>query len=168
VDVKRAADVYAQGQSLRQIGAALGVPWTAVGHQLRSAGVPMRRSSPPAHPASTDQTVELRDQGLTWTEVAKQVDMTVSGAWSRHRRARPPKSPRLSRWQQVLADALARTLPLASEQSSLIISAERPPGLSSRPHDEPPTGSPHSTVPAYFTCRGRIRTPMQATPGIWC
>jgi hypothetical protein len=32
--------------------------------------------------------------------------MTVSGAWSRYRRARPPKSPLLGRWQQVLADAL--------------------------------------------------------------
>jgi hypothetical protein len=27
VDVKRAADLYHQGQSLRQIGAELGVPW---------------------------------------------------------------------------------------------------------------------------------------------
>jgi hypothetical protein len=32
--------------------------------------------------------------------------MTVSGAWSRYRRARPPKPPRLGRWQQVLSDAL--------------------------------------------------------------
>ena len=29
VDVKRAADLYAQSRSLRQIGAELGVPWTA-------------------------------------------------------------------------------------------------------------------------------------------
>ncbi len=36
--------------------------------------------------------------------------MTVSGAWSRYRRARPPKSPRLGRWQQVLADALDQNL----------------------------------------------------------
>jgi hypothetical protein len=50
--------------------------------------------------------VELRDQGMSWNEVAEQVDMTVSGAWSRYRRARPPKFPRLGRWQQVLADAL--------------------------------------------------------------
>jgi len=54
--------------------------------------------------------LELRDQGLTWTEVAKQVDMTVSGAWSRYRRARPPKPPRLGRWQQVVADALDQNL----------------------------------------------------------
>jgi hypothetical protein len=39
--------------------------------------------------------------------VAEQVGMTVSGAWSRYRRARPPEPPRLGRWQQVLADALA-------------------------------------------------------------
>jgi hypothetical protein len=38
----------------------------------------------------TQQILELRDQGLTWSEVAKQVvDMTVSGAWSRYRKARP-------------------------------------------------------------------------------
>src|SRR5215213_5722285 len=54
--------------------------------------------------------LELRDQGLTWPEIAEQVDMTVSGAWSRYRRARPPKSQRLGRWQQVLADALDQNL----------------------------------------------------------
>jgi hypothetical protein len=43
VDVKRAADLYGQGRTLRQIGAELGVPWTAVGHQIRRAGVAMRR-----------------------------------------------------------------------------------------------------------------------------
>lgn len=31
--------------------------------------------------------------------------MTVSGAWSRYRRAWPSKAQRLSRWQRVLADA---------------------------------------------------------------
>ena len=36
--------------------------------------------------------------------------MTVSGAWSRYRKARPPESPRLGRWQQVLADALDQNL----------------------------------------------------------
>ena len=48
----------------------------------------------------------------------------MSGVWSRYRRARPPKPPRLGRWQQVLADALIRTWPLASERPSLIISVE--------------------------------------------
>jgi hypothetical protein len=110
VDVERAADLYAQGRILRQIGAELDVPWTAVGHQLRLAGVRMRRSGPSAHPASTRRILDLRDQGLTWSEAAKQVDMTVSGAWSRYRRARPSKPPRLGRWQQVLADALDQNL----------------------------------------------------------
>jgi hypothetical protein len=36
--------------------------------------------------------------------------MTVSGAWSRYRRARPQKPPRLGRWQQVLAHALDQNL----------------------------------------------------------
>jgi hypothetical protein len=37
-------------------------------------------------------------------------DDVVSGAWSRYRRARPPKSPRLGRWQKVLIDALDQNL----------------------------------------------------------
>ena len=110
MDVKRTADLYSQGWTLRQIGAELGLTATAVGNQLRSADVTMRRGGPPARPASTEQILELRDQGLTWNEVAKQIDMTVSGAWSRYRRARPPKSPRLGRWQQVLADGLDQNL----------------------------------------------------------
>jgi hypothetical protein len=36
--------------------------------------------------------------------------MTVSGAWSRYRGARPPKSQRLGRLQQVLAGALDQNL----------------------------------------------------------
>jgi hypothetical protein len=110
VDVQRAADLYAQGWTLRWIGAELGLTETTIGDQLRRARVTMRRSGPPAHSASTDQIVELRDQGLTWREVAEQVDMTVSGVWSRYRRARPPRPPGLGRWQQVLADALDQNL----------------------------------------------------------
>jgi Putative ATPase subunit of terminase (gpP-like) len=106
VDVQRAAQLYTQGWTLRQIGAELGIHWSTVGDQLQSASITLRSGGPPAHAASTDQIVELREQGRTWTEVARQVDMTVSGAWSRYRRARPPKSPRLGRWRQVLADAL--------------------------------------------------------------
>jgi hypothetical protein len=86
VDVKRAADLYTQGWTLRRIGAELGIHWASVSQQLRRAGVAMRRGGPRAHPASTQQILELRDQGLTWTEVAEQVGMTVSGAWSRYRR----------------------------------------------------------------------------------
>jgi hypothetical protein len=110
VDVKRAADLYAQGWTVRQIGAELGVHWSTVGQQLQSAGITMRRGGPSAHPASTQQILELRDQGLTWPEIAEQVGMTVSGAWSRYRRARPARPPRLGRWQQVLADGLQKNL----------------------------------------------------------
>jgi hypothetical protein len=90
----------------------------------------MRRGGPRAHPASAQQIVKLRDEGLTWNEVAEQVDMTRSGAWNRYRRAQAPKSPRLGRWQQVLADALDQNLAIGSVQLSLIILAGRPPGLS--------------------------------------
>jgi hypothetical protein len=110
VDVERAADLYTQGWTLRQIGAELNVHWSTVGQQLQSAGITMRHGGPSAHPASTQQILELRSQGLTWREVAKQVDMTVSGAWSRYRRATPAKPPRLGRWQQVLTDGLEKNL----------------------------------------------------------
>jgi hypothetical protein len=79
--------LYGEGRSLRQIGAELGVHWSTVSQQLQNAGITMRRAGPPAHPASTQQILELRDQGLTWNDMAEQVDMTVSGAWSR------PESP---------------------------------------------------------------------------
>jgi predicted DNA-binding transcriptional regulator AlpA len=130
VDFERAADLYAQGWTLRQIGAELGVTATTVSHQLRRAGVTMRRGGPSAHPASTQQILDLRDQGLTWPEIAEQVGMTVSGAWSRYRRARPPRSPRLGRCQQVSPTPWIRTLRLASERPSLIISVGPLPGLS--------------------------------------
>jgi hypothetical protein len=110
VDVERAADLYTQGWTLRQVGTELGVSSTTVSEQLRRAGVAVRRGGPPAHPTSTQQILELRDQGLSWNEVAEQVGMTRSGAWSRYRRAERPESPRLGRWQQVLADALDKNL----------------------------------------------------------
>jgi IS5 family transposase len=50
VDVQRAAELYAQGWTLRQIGAELGVPGTALGHQLRRAGVTMCRGGPSDSP----------------------------------------------------------------------------------------------------------------------
>ena len=89
MDVKRAADLYGQGWTLRQIAAKLSVHWSTISQQLQSAGVTMRRGGPEAHPASTQQILRLRDQGLTSPEIAEQVDMTVSGAWSRSRKARP-------------------------------------------------------------------------------
>ena len=56
MDVKRAADLYAQGLTLRQIAAELGVTETTISDQLRRAGVSMRRSGPQAHPASTERS----------------------------------------------------------------------------------------------------------------
>jgi hypothetical protein len=50
--------------------------------------------------------------------------MTVSGTWSRYRRARPPKSPRLGRWRSRMH--LPKTLRLAFERRSLIILVEPP------------------------------------------
>jgi hypothetical protein len=44
MDVRRAADLYAQGRTLRQIGAELGVHWSTVGQQLQRADIPARSS----------------------------------------------------------------------------------------------------------------------------
>lgn len=71
------------------IGAELGVPWSTVSQQLHHACITMRRGAL-AHPASTKEILELRERGLTLHEVAKRVDITVSGAWSRYRKARLP------------------------------------------------------------------------------
>ena len=88
--------------------------WVFIGalsaNSSRGPASPCGAALLPTRPASTQQILELRDQGLTWNEVAKQVDMTVSGAWSRYRRARRPDPPRVGRWQQVLADALDQNL----------------------------------------------------------
>ena len=45
VDVQRAADLYTEGWTLRQIGAELGLTETTVSEHLRRAGVSMRRRS---------------------------------------------------------------------------------------------------------------------------
>jgi Homeodomain-like domain len=56
VDVKRAADLYAEGWTLREIGAELGVHWSTVSQQLQSAGITMRSGGRPAHPASPNRS----------------------------------------------------------------------------------------------------------------
>ena len=73
MDVKRAADLYAQGWTLRQIGAELGVHWSTVSEQLQSAGITMRRGAP-AHSRLHTTDPGTRDQGLTWNELAKRVE----------------------------------------------------------------------------------------------
>jgi IS30 family transposase len=55
VDVQRAADLYAQGWTLRQIGAELGVHSSTVSQHLQRAGITMRSVGTPAHPASTQK-----------------------------------------------------------------------------------------------------------------
>jgi hypothetical protein len=67
VDVKRAADMYSRGWTLRQIAAEPGVHWSTVSYQLQSARIIMRRSGAPAHPASTEQILKLRG----WPDLAR-------------------------------------------------------------------------------------------------
>jgi hypothetical protein len=125
MDVERAAELYAQGWTLRQTGTELGVHWATVSQQLRKAGVTMRRSGPAAHPASTQKILDLRDQGLTWNQIAQQVGMTVSGAWSPLSKGPAAKVPHDwadgSRCSPTLS---TKTLQSASEQ--VLISSVRP------------------------------------------
>jgi hypothetical protein len=99
----------------------------------------MRGGGPTAHPASTQQILELRDKRPDLDGDSKTVGMTVSGAWSTYQRARPPKPPTWGRWQKVLADALDHNLAIASERLWLIISGELPLALSSTPRGGQPT-----------------------------
>jgi hypothetical protein len=75
------------GHSAR-FGAELGVHWEHGQPTAQEDRRTMRRGAPP-QAASTQQILELRDLGLTWTEMAEQVGMTASGAWSRYKRAGP-------------------------------------------------------------------------------
>jgi hypothetical protein len=93
--------------------------------------------------------------------------MTVSGAWSRYRRALRPRSPRLDRWQQMLADALDQNVAIGVRRLSLIISAAPQRELSSPPPDGQPTVSPSSAVPKCFMCRVPTRMLIQATATTW-
>ena len=168
VNIERAVDLYAQGWTLRQIGAELGVHWSTVSEQLQSAGVTMRRSGAPAHPASTQKILELRDQGLTWNEIAEQVDMTVSGAWSRYQRSRPPQPSRLGRWQQVLADALDQHLAIGVRAAVADHLGRAPTRAELNAAPRAATVSLLSAAPVRFTCRVPMGTPMQGTAPIWC
>jgi hypothetical protein len=168
VDVERAADLYGQGRSLREIGAELGVHWSTVGQQLQSAGVTVRRGGPSAHPASTQLTVELRDQGLTWPEVAEHVDMTDSGVWSCYRRARPPKFPRLGRWQQVLAETLDQNLAFGVRAAVADHLGRAP----TRAELTAARRAAHSLAtlgrPVCCMCRVLMRMQMEEIAPIWC
>jgi hypothetical protein len=63
---------------------------------------------------------------------------------------------------------LTRTLRLGFVPPPLITLADPLRVLSSPPHDEPPTVSPPSVVPACFMCREPIQMTTQVTGAIWC
>ena len=66
MDVNRAADLYTQGWTLRQIGAELGVSRTTVSEQLRQAGVTMRRACSQVLADALDQNLAIG----VWAAVA--------------------------------------------------------------------------------------------------
>ena len=83
-------------------------------------------------------------QGLTWTEIAKKMGMTRSGAWSRYRKARPPKRRGWAAGSRFSPTRWTNILPPASGQPSLITSVAPLPERSSTPRDKQPTVSPPS------------------------
>jgi hypothetical protein len=93
--------------------------------------------------------------------------MTVSGAWSRYRRALRPRSPRLGRWQQVLADGLDKNVAIgvraavADHLGRALTRAELNGARRAAPV------SPCSAVPKCFMCRGPTRMLIQATATAW-
>jgi hypothetical protein len=129
VDVKRAANLYNRVIACARSVPSWRAPWTAVSHQLPSAGITMRTGLLPLVPLPHNRSLSSVTKGLTWAEVAKQVDMTVSGAWSRYRR---PGSRSPHAWaggSRCSPTPLTRTLHLASVQPSLTISVEHSPQL---------------------------------------
>ena len=67
MDLQRATDLYAQGWTLRQIGAELGAHWSTVSQELPSAGVIMRRGAPPPILRPQNRSWSCRNRGLSWT-----------------------------------------------------------------------------------------------------
>jgi hypothetical protein len=99
MDVERATGVVWPSLGTAPDRCGAGAYWAAVGQRLHRAGVALRRGGSPARPASTQQIVELRDQGLTWTDVAEHVKYDCFRCLEPHRKALPPQPPRLGRLQ---------------------------------------------------------------------
>jgi hypothetical protein len=60
VDVQRAADFYARGWTLSQIGDELGIHWSTVSQQLQQVGVTMRTGG-----ASRSSSLYRTDRGAS-------------------------------------------------------------------------------------------------------
>jgi hypothetical protein len=90
VDVKRAAELYARGMSLREVAAHLGVTPDAIRWQLRQAGVAMR---PPGRPKATKGRARPRQ----WREIltdalARQEAISVRATAIDHLRRTPTRA----------------------------------------------------------------------------
>jgi hypothetical protein len=92
--------------------------------------------------------------------------LTVSGAWSRYRRARPPKPPRLGCWQQVLADALDQDLAVGVRAAVGDHLGRTPTRAELTAARRAAHSLAASVVLAYFMCR--VPMAIQAIAPIWC
>ena len=83
--VARAARAYRSGRTLREIAAQHGVDSKALWSAIRGR-VDIRRRGPRGRTDVTDaQILELRDElGLSWRELAQQVEMSPTGVRARY------------------------------------------------------------------------------------
>lgn len=86
-DVERGARLYRQGWTLRQLAAEFGVrDSTTIRRKLIKVGVEMRPARLPKGGPPTADLVRLRETGLTYAQIATEVDMTQAGVHARFRR----------------------------------------------------------------------------------
>ncbi|CAM3460968.1 hypothetical protein [Stackebrandtia soli] len=70
-----------------EIAAVLHCSPDQVRDRLRKQGVEVHRTGPRELPVSTDDIIELRDNGLSWSQVAHAVGMSKSGSARRYHAA---------------------------------------------------------------------------------
>ena len=88
IDSARAAELYLSGLSLKQVAEELGVSKGGLHLRLRADGVPMRPTgggTAKKIPVDDEVLVQLREQGLTGSAIAKRLGMNRWTVYSRLR-----------------------------------------------------------------------------------
>lgn len=82
---KKIISAYRKGATTREVGAALGLDESTVRRALRANGVERRRLGPRGRTdVQTELLVQLCEEGLTWQEIADEVQMSTSGVRRRY------------------------------------------------------------------------------------
>lgn len=90
---KRAIQAYADGASLREAAALIGIGYAAIRRLFADAGVPLRRQGNPGPRRGTltgpqREALQLLADGLTTAQMADKLRLSLSGAQERIQRAR--------------------------------------------------------------------------------